>query len=133
MKDKPELQANRNGFLRAVTTIAAIAAFLSGGIYIIKGITTYLKPAELPPPIDLSSPYHKYLADVPSVPQGTFRYGGSTTFAPLRSKDFILALKQSHPLFNIQYHEHPGKPPGSGTEIEMLLGSTKFFSVFSSC
>ena len=128
MNNKPELQSGRKGFLRAVATVTVITALVAGGVYSIKSMLFDSKPSELPPPIDLSSPFYKHLDEVPNVPQGTFRYGGSTTFAPLRSQDFVSAIKQAHPLFNIQYHEHPIKASGSGTGIEMLLAGQLSFS-----
>ncbi|MCS7226602.1 MAG: PstS family phosphate ABC transporter substrate-binding protein [Gloeomargarita sp. SKYB31] len=61
------------------------------------------------------------LADVPDVPSGTFNYGGSTTFAPLRSERINQAIYQAHPQFRLRYVEPPGGKPGSGAGIEMLL------------
>ncbi|MEN9214506.1 MAG: substrate-binding domain-containing protein [Gloeomargarita sp. DG_1_5_bins_55] len=61
------------------------------------------------------------LADVPNVPQGTFNYGNSTTFAPLRSQRINEAISRAHPNFRLRYVEPPGGKPGSGAGIEMLI------------
>ncbi|MEN9207828.1 MAG: substrate-binding domain-containing protein [Gloeomargarita sp. GMQP_bins_120] len=61
------------------------------------------------------------IADVPDVPSGTFNYGGSTTFAPLRSERINQVIYQAHPQFRLRYVEPPGGKPGSGAGIEMLI------------
>ncbi|MCS6782565.1 MAG: PstS family phosphate ABC transporter substrate-binding protein [Gloeomargarita sp. SKYBB_i_bin120] len=61
------------------------------------------------------------LADVPDVPAGTFNYGGSTTFAPLRADWINQRIYQAHPQFRLRYVEPPGGKPGSGAGIQMLL------------
>ncbi len=61
------------------------------------------------------------LAEVPNVPSGTFNYGNSTTFAPLRSERILNILNQAHPQFRLRYVEPPGGKPGSGTGIAMLI------------
>lgn len=61
------------------------------------------------------------LAQVQNVPSGTFNYGGSTTFAPLRSQRINEAINRAHPNFRLRYVEPPGGKPGSGAGIEMLI------------
>jgi phosphate transport system substrate-binding protein len=61
------------------------------------------------------------MAQVGGVPGGTFNYGGSTTFAPLRSQRINSAINQAHPNFRLRYVEPPGGKPGSGAGIEMLI------------
>ncbi|KAB8329962.1 hypothetical protein SD80_032595 [Scytonema tolypothrichoides VB-61278] len=67
-------------------------------------------------------------AKVKNVPSGTFFYGGSTTFAPLRSQDIIDAINKAHPSFHLQYVHPPKKKPGSRTGIEMLLNDELSFA-----
>jgi len=71
---------------------------------------------------------YKTLAQIPNVPQGTFNYGGSTTFAPLRSKGVISSVNQAHPEFKLRYTEPVGEKPGSGSGIKMLLDGQLSFS-----
>ncbi len=71
---------------------------------------------------------YKSLAQIPNVPQGTFNYGGSTTFAPLRSESVISSLNQAHPEFKLRYTEPLGEKPGSGSGIKMLLDGQLSFS-----
>jgi phosphate transport system substrate-binding protein len=68
------------------------------------------------------------LAKVKNVPSGTFFYGGSTSFAPLRSATMIDAIKQAHPSFNLEYVHPKDKQPGSRTGIEMLLNGELNFA-----
>ncbi len=71
---------------------------------------------------------YKTLAQIPNVPQGTFNYGGSTTFAPLRSDSVTQAINQAHSGFKLRYTEPIGEKPGSGSGIEMLLDGQLSFS-----
>jgi phosphate transport system substrate-binding protein len=61
------------------------------------------------------------LSDVPNVPQGIFNYGGSTTFAPLRSPAILSQFRQVFPQYQLRYTEPPTGKPGSGTGIAMLM------------
>ena len=64
----------------------------------------------------------KTFKDVPNVPGLTVRYGGSTSFAPVRSPEFVSRIQQAHPKFILSYTKPiaPDKP-GSGNGIKMLL------------
>jgi phosphate transport system substrate-binding protein len=69
------------------------------------------------------------LTNLTNVPKGIFNYGGSTTFAPLRSDKIIAAINKIHPEFKLRYTEPlGGKEPGSGTGIEMLIEGQLAFS-----
>jgi len=71
---------------------------------------------------------YRSLAEVPNVPQGVFNYGGSTTFAPLRSTTVVGAIQQAFPQFQVRYTEPITGKPGSGKGIEMLLGGQLSFA-----
>lgn len=71
---------------------------------------------------------YKTLADVPNVPQGSFKYGGSTSFAPLRSQNIINAIAKAHPQFNLIYTDPIPHKHGSGIGIEMLLAGKLSFA-----
>jgi len=71
---------------------------------------------------------YQTIAQIPNVPQGTFNYGGLTTFAPLRSSSVVSAINQAQPDFNLRYTEPVGGKPGSGAGIEMLLDGQLSFS-----
>jgi phosphate transport system substrate-binding protein len=68
------------------------------------------------------------LANVPNVPKGIFNYGGSTTFAPLRSQTVVDAINKAHSEFQLRYTEPTIGKPGSGKGIEMLLEGQLSFS-----
>lgn len=64
--------------------------------------------------------YPKF-SDVPNVPQGIFNYGGSTTFAPLRSPAILSQFSNVFPQYQLRYTEPLTGKPGSGKGIEMLV------------
>ncbi|NER27458.1 MAG: hypothetical protein F6J89_07445 [Symploca sp. SIO1C4] len=71
---------------------------------------------------------YRTFTDVSDIPQMNVRYGGSTSFAPLRTPQNLpqmeLLIEQAHPDFNLIYTEPPpGIKPGSGAGIQMLLDS----------
>lgn len=66
--------------------------------------------------------------DRSDVPRGIFKYGGSTTFAPIRGEKFIEAINKAHPQFKLHYTEPEDEKPGSGTGIKMLLEGQLDFS-----
>jgi len=71
---------------------------------------------------------YRSLAEVPNVPQGVFNYGGSTTFAPLRSPAVVGTINQAHPQFQVRYTEPTTGKPGSDSGIEMLVGGQLSFA-----
>lgn len=65
-----------------------------------------------------------------NLPKGTWRYGGSTSWAPIREK-FEKAIATTHPQFKLQYTDSTTQAPGSGTGIKMLLNNELDFSLSS--
>jgi ABC-type phosphate transport system substrate-binding protein len=59
--------------------------------------------------------------------KGNWRYGGSTTWAPIRSK-IDTKIQQQNPEFKLSYTQHPTLPEGSGTGIQMLLKNQLSFA-----
>lgn len=94
-------------------------------------VTAAASPAEAPatPPASPGSAQvqgavvqtYPKLSDVPNVPQGVFNYGGSTTFAPLRSPAILSQFSQVFPQYQLRYTEPPTGKPGSGKGIAMLI------------
>lgn len=58
--------------------------------------------------------------DIQNVPSGLFSYGGSTSWAPIRST-VDAALQAARPEFQLRYINPVGSAPGSGTGIRMLI------------
>ncbi|WP_333481154.1 substrate-binding domain-containing protein [Allocoleopsis sp.] len=85
-------------------------------------------PVEPPIPTLPSPKIYNTLAEVPvptvpTVPKNkvSFRYGGSTTWAPIRGS-VDLAIEQTLPNFRLQYVNPPeGSIPSTGMGVEMLL------------
>ncbi|MEH2114966.1 phosphate ABC transporter substrate-binding protein [Nostoc sp.] len=65
--------------------------------------------------------------NVPNLPEGTFNYGGSTTWAPIR-KDVDSVLERLCPQFTLRYTQPPSVQAGSGTGIRMLIDNQLAFS-----
>jgi len=116
--------------------VLAVLVALGGGYFTFKDqIRNLISSSSTDTPTQ-PSPTHtvdtcRRIADVRDVPQGTFNYGGSTTFAPLREgadifkrlrePDVIATIKEAHPQFNLRYTHPPTGKSGSGRGIEMLL------------
>ena len=92
------------GIQRSVNSVESPTAGIGGGQ--LQGVTV--------------QNYRQY-ADVPNVPQGVFNYGGSTTFAPLRSPNIIQPIKTAFPAFQLRYTEPTLGKPGSTQGIQMLI------------
>ncbi|MHC5937952.1 phosphate ABC transporter substrate-binding protein [Nostoc sp.] len=72
---------------------------------------------------------YRTLAEVPNVPKGIIRYGGSTSFAPLRTPAIVALIMQAHPGFELTYTQPPpGTKAGSGSGIKMLIDGQLSFS-----
>ncbi|MEJ6484453.1 PstS family phosphate ABC transporter substrate-binding protein [Nostoc punctiforme UO1] len=65
--------------------------------------------------------------NVPNLLEGTFNYGGSTTWAPIR-KDVDSVLESQCPRFILRYTQPPSGNAGSGTGIRMLIDNQLAFS-----
>jgi len=65
--------------------------------------------------------------NVANLPEGTFNYGGSTTWAPIR-KDVDSILESLCPQFSLRYTQPPLGQAGSGTGIRMLIDNQLAFS-----
>jgi phosphate transport system substrate-binding protein len=105
----------------------AIAPSPSPTLTPIASSTPTLSPAATPTstliPATTTTLYRTF-AEVPNVPSMKVRYGGSTSFAPLRSLQIVNRILQAHPGFELVYTEPPmGGKPGSGSGIAMLLDS----------
>lgn len=80
--------------------------------------TSTTTSASIPGPIVQN---FKALTEV-TVPAMNVKYGGSTSFAPLRNQKILDQIQQAHPNFKLVYTEPPsGDKPGSGSGIRMLL------------
>ncbi|UFP95688.1 substrate-binding domain-containing protein [Gloeobacter morelensis] len=93
--------------------------------------TVPAQPATTPGLEQVKSPFVKLfatMAEVENVPSGLFNYGGSTTFAPLRSRTVLGAIAQAHPEFKLRYAEPVSGKPGSGTGIAMLIAGEMSFA-----
>ncbi|WP_118161957.1 substrate-binding domain-containing protein [Nostoc sphaeroides] len=62
-----------------------------------------------------------------AAPEGTWLYGGSTSWAPVR-QHVDIEIKKAHPQFELRYTDAINATPGSGTGIRMLLEGQLTFS-----
>lgn len=65
--------------------------------------------------------------NVKNLPQGIFNYGGSTTWAPIRS-EVDSVLQNLCPQFILRYTQPASGKPGSSTGIRMLIDNQLAFS-----
>lgn len=106
-----------------VSLLAGLVGVVVGGVVSLPLINLINLPSRLE---SAEQPNDAHLSSV-TAPSGTWLYGGSTTWAPIRG----LAdkeIKQEFPKFNLSYTQHPILPPGSGTGIKMLLDGQLSFS-----
>ncbi|MEH1911771.1 phosphate ABC transporter substrate-binding protein [Nostoc sp.] len=87
---------------------------------------TVTKPSETG---NTSNPLNQFVnkCNVANLPEGTFNYGGSTTWAPIR-KEADSVLQNLCPRFVLRYTQPPSGEPGSGTGIRMLIDNQLAFS-----
>jgi len=81
-------------------------------------------PTSTPSTVSPAPAFAQYrnFAEVPNVPNLVVRYGGSTSFAPLRSPAIVDRIQQAYPQFVLNYTEPiPPEKPGSGSGIRMLI------------
>lgn len=139
-KDKTPSDRERipKPLLQFAASIFTLLIVLGGGYFLLKDrlVTCLTIPSRC------LSPTYKTLAEVPNVPisevegtyvnkegRKTFPYGGSTTLAPLRSKEVNEAIYKAHPQFLLGYREPSGgDKPGSGTGIKMLIAGELSFA-----
>ncbi len=77
-----------------------------------------------------NNPINQFISskcNVPNLLEGTFNYGGSTTWAPIR-KDVDSVLESQCPRFILRYTQPPSGNAGSGTGIRMLIDNQLAFS-----
>lgn len=77
---------------------------------------------------EISPTFYQTLAKVPNVPQGVFKYAGSTIFRPLQSKTIVSAINQAQPQFQLRLVNPINSQPDSSTEIAMLIAGKLSFA-----
>ena len=125
---------NQNGFVLSIVMLIAVSSL---GVSIWSTTREVSEPTPTPTPeiTDTSRPqpsssptaepeqvYFRTIEEVSNVPQMTVQYGGSTSFAPLRSPEIVSQIEKAHPKFRLKYREPiPPETPGSGEGIRMLI------------
>ena len=114
---KPNSNSRGKLTLTAVAMAAFVALVWSAGI-IGKGIGQLSQKSSTQTPTnDNNIPD---FAHVPNVATGTFNYGGSTAWAPLRlAVDSV--IQSERPELRLRYVQPKDTPPGSSPGIQMLL------------
>lgn len=101
---------------------------LGGGVWwFIRQSGINLGIGEPEPSVQQSPAAKKTFNQVQNIPVGLFRYGGSTTWAPIR-KEVDSAIAIVWPQFQLSYADPITGAPGSGTGIKMLLNDQLAFS-----
>lgn len=116
-------QQSKPGFVRPwMLGMLLLAAVLGGGGWVIKqkGLLGIGKPQ--PSAIQPVDSFQEV-----DVPPGQYRYGGSTTWAPIRGV-IDTKLQQAIPGLELLYQAPTNQAPGSSTGIQMLLNGELDFA-----
>ncbi len=105
----------------------AVAPFLAFGAYALWPSSPSGSSETTPKSLSQNALTKPITFDDVSVPSGTFDYGGSTTWAPIRNTADSL-IQQRYPNFVLRYTEDGKTAPGSGAGIQMLLKNQLSFS-----
>lgn len=84
-------------------------------------ITPIITSGTSPKPPEGSVSRYKTFAEVPQVPEGKFKYGGSTTWATIR-RDIDSEIQKAFPNFKLEYINPKNVNPGSESGIKAMLG-----------
>jgi phosphate transport system substrate-binding protein len=69
------------------------------------------------------------MKDVPNVPEGTFNYGGGSSFASLTAQGLNEAINKAHPNFRLRYTEPRDGKPGGKKGLAMVLNGDLSFTL----
>lgn len=109
-----------NFSLSRIASVSATILAIAAGAIALNQIKVPLNPALQPrvinKPILSQNPLQ-----VQNIPQGTFKYSGSSTFSFLRSPNVISVFNQAHPQFQLRYIEPKADEPSSNTAIQMII------------
>ncbi|NJM73910.1 MAG: hypothetical protein HC862_29485 [Scytonema sp. RU_4_4] len=112
-------------FVGVISLIGIFLLFFSVGGYFfwhqVKSPITPNTPNIFSNKIPLGIKFYNSMREVPNVPEGTFNYGGATTFASLTAQGTQKSMNQAHPNFHMRYTEPNNNKPGSTIGIAMLL------------
>ncbi|WP_017316771.1 substrate-binding domain-containing protein [Mastigocladopsis repens] len=72
------------------------------------------------------------IKEVPDVPEGTFNYGGGTSFAALSAAGLNDAIAAAQPNFRLRYIEPKDGKPGGKKGVAMLLDGQLSFTLYAS-
>jgi phosphate transport system substrate-binding protein len=113
-----------------VSLLATVLLFGTGGYFFWQQVRVVSTPSNLNNSADNSSSdirLYNSIKEVPKVPQGTFNYGGSVIFAPLRTS-LHKAINEVYPKFGLRFTEPKYNNPGQNTGITMLLDGELSFA-----
>jgi phosphate transport system substrate-binding protein len=75
---------------------------------------------------------YNLMKDVQNVPEGTFNYGGSGSFAALTAAGLNEAIAKAHPNFRLRFTEPRDGKPGGKKGVAMLLDGQLSFTLYGS-
>ncbi len=124
--------SQKNETLTLFLAVAATIGLIFGGLWFLMERWAQLSgtvPKSSETANNTNNPINQFVnrCNVPNLPEGTFNYGGSTTWAPIR-KDVDFILQSQCPRFILRYTQPPSGQAGSGTGIRMLIDNQLTFS-----
>ncbi len=125
-------EKNENSIL--VTTLLITLGLVTGVYWWIAhthsiNISTYFHHS-LKERVQPNSLQNSKFKEISHIPSGLFSYGGSTTWAPIRSKT-EKAIENVFKKYDLRYTNPATGSPGSGVGIKMLLNNQLAFSLSS--
>lgn len=129
VRNPPDNKPNKNNYIKLLISFSLIGIFASCSIIITRNNNTtnlfgISQHSEIPKGGKDNSD------NSVTFPSGTFRYGGSTTWAPIHNK-VQQVLEIVHPKFKVEYKHPKNDYPGSATGIKMLLKGEIDFTLSS--
>ncbi len=124
-KKEIENKPNKNHYIKLLISFGLIGLFASCTITIGNNTFTNLFGAQKEEKVSSDNSDNSII-----FPSGTFRYGGSTTWAPIHNKAQKV-LEIVAPKFQVEYTHPKNDYPGSGTGIKMLLKGEIDFALSS--
>ncbi|MBD2566888.1 PstS family phosphate ABC transporter substrate-binding protein [Anabaena lutea] len=120
--------SHKNETLRLLLSFIITCGLIFGGLWFLMERWAKINSSNSENLVDKSkSPNSSPSCNVANIPEGTFNYGGSTTWSPIR-KDVDSVLQTICPQFILRYTQPLFDKPGSGTGIKMLIDNQLAFS-----
>ncbi|MBV6624728.1 MAG: substrate-binding domain-containing protein [Rivularia sp. (in: Bacteria)] len=125
-----ESKPNTNKKFNLLASFGVIGLVISFSVVIVNNLFSESSKKALVNDSPVTTENKKLQFNSINVPSGKFRYGGSTTWAPI-TQLFHKKINQVYPQFQLEYRQRQKEAPGTGTGVQMLLNKEIDFSLSS--